>query len=175
MGSRLRLISLFTAIAAVGASVFFIVQEIKRQQWKRHISEIMASATKEFNYDAFQEAAQNLTDCGEGIHDLLAPYDEITIDGKVYITDDQLLGRLMFFMIWRGKGNNMHAALHVTKEFDTKLLPSGYQGNRILNVNRPECVQTSNADRWRPEPWEKDLKLVPCLAPNWYLAVYDLD
>jgi len=167
-----RISGLLVAVVVIAVAALFIKRVIERSTFKKHVFAVLKSRTKDFDRSLFEQAVKKIADLEEGYHPLPPPYEQLTSDGMVYITDDQAQGRLFLFYLWAGKGFNLHGALHVTEEFQLEKLPVGYQEKRVLNMARPEGLLPSRR-YWGP--WGIDLKVIEPLAPKWYLVVYDLD
>lgn len=178
IGTRFRLVLIAVGIIVIGIAALLIRQGVKSSRLKSQVSSLMGITSRNFDPSLFEKAVQEVANFSEGPHDLPPPYEKITSNGMVYIADDKVHGRLMFFVTWMGKGSNMHAAMRVTDRFDFQKLPEGYQGTKILNTplkDFPQYQPPQSGIYVGPRPWGTDLKVVKSLGTNWYLVVYDLD
>jgi len=79
---------------------------------------VLGCSEKEFNCKDYDAAAHHLQARGEGAYDLPAEMKELSVTHQAYITQHEEQGRLILFVLWRGRTHNLRGALRVSDDFD---------------------------------------------------------
>ena len=119
----------------------------------------------------YQAATSQLSALKQGAHTLPNGMAHLSMNAVVYVTENKTQGKIMLFVLWRGKSSNIRGAMHVSSEFDINSLARDYDGIRVLRLIGPVAAGPPGAVY---DPLI-EVRVDKELCPGWYYVIRDAD
>jgi len=157
-------------IAAVVLALVVVLYCATSGYWRVGVSAVSELPFKqaEFGQVVDAHASGSLSD-EQGVITLPPSLASLVCSGRVYVTRNDSGGVAFLFVVWRGKGSNLHGYLYLRGTWPS--IPTMVGGSTTIAVIGP-AVDGSSASM---DAGEIQIEIQKMRQENWYTASRDLD